>query len=226
MATTGTGEFLQKTIPLLFVVNTQHIATSVMAKSEISEADATASLFRCVRKLGERATSDVIVRLRTIDGRDDWFYSHSEILSAKSRYFATRLSDDWPTYQILDSRACVEVICLESEVDHFVNLLRLFYSSTEQHVGDMWHSVKNALGMLKAATKLGCDAIASKCARYLEAVPWEENEEEEILRALPGRVFVSGHGEHPHTFKVPTHCEPHLANILMLLWIFYELIKE
>jgi hypothetical protein len=50
--------------------------------------------------------------------------------------------------------------------------------------------VNNALGMLRVATKLGCDAIVSKCAQYLEAVPWEENEEEEILKTLPGIVLL------------------------------------
>jgi hypothetical protein len=50
--------------------------------------------------------------------------------------------------------------------------------------------VNNALGMLRVATKLGCDAIVSKCAQYLEAVPWEENEEEEILKTLPGNCVA------------------------------------
>jgi len=156
-----------------------------MAKGEV---EAHSGVFSYVCKLGERATSDVIVRLRTVHGRDDWFYAHSEVLCAKSKYFALRLSDEWPTYNLLDSRNCVEVICIESDIDHHVNLLRMLYSNLEEPVGDMWHSVKNALGMLKVATKLGCDAIATKCARYLEAVPWEESEEEEILKALPAIV--------------------------------------
>lgn len=161
---------------------------SAMAKGEFTEVEPPSSVFSYVCKLGERATSDVIVRLRTVHGRDDWFYSHSKILCAKSKYFSLRLSDEWPTYNLLDSRYCVEVICIESDIDHHVNLLRMLYSNLEEPVGDLWHSVNNALGMLKVATKLGCDVIAMKCARYLEAVPWEESEEEEILKALPAIV--------------------------------------
>lgn len=47
-------------------------------------------------------------------------------------------------------------------------------------------SVKNALGILRAAVELGCPEIVSTCVDYLEAVPWEESEEEEILKIIPG----------------------------------------
>nr|XP_024358552.1 BTB/POZ domain-containing protein At3g05675-like [Physcomitrium patens] len=166
---------------------------------EIGGVDPSLSVFSYDCKLGERATSDVIVRLRTIHGRDDWIYARSEILCAKSRYFTLRLCDEWPTYDLVDSRYCVEIICDESDIEHHVNLLRMLYSNLEEPVGDMWHSVGNALGTLKVATRLGCDAIATKCARYLEAVPWEEGEEEEILKALPAivsstRKLVAGLG--------------------------------
>lgn len=135
-------------------------------------------------KLGERTTSDVIVRLKTGDGRDDSFYSHTEVLSENSKYFASRLSPGWPTYHLLDSRNYIELPCLETDIDYYVMLLRLFYAKDERLV-DIWYNVKNALGILKVATKLGCDNIVSKCTQYLEAVPWEENEEEEILKTLP-----------------------------------------
>eukprot|EP00252_Welwitschia_mirabilis_P010406 TRINITY_DN2364_c0_g2_i2.p1 TRINITY_DN2364_c0_g2~~TRINITY_DN2364_c0_g2_i2.p1 ORF type:complete len:475 (+),score=91.48 TRINITY_DN2364_c0_g2_i2:398-1822(+) len=137
-----------------------------------------------LRKLGDRLTSDVIVRLRTRDGRDDWFYCHSDILIKQSKFFADRLSDDWPVCQFLDSRNCIEVYCHESEYDHHVNLLRLFYPGTSL-VRDLWKNVKSALDVLKVATNLGCDQIISKCVQYLEAVPWEEQEEEEIIETLP-----------------------------------------
>lgn len=137
-----------------------------------------------LKKIGDRSTSDVIVRLRTSDGRDDWFYCHSEILVKQSKYFAERLSDDWPICQFLDSRNCIEVHCCESDYDHHVNILRLFYVESNL-VTDLWQNVKMALGILKVATKLGSDRIISKCVQYLEAVPWEEQEEEEIITTLP-----------------------------------------
>ncbi|CAN6719484.1 unnamed protein product [Malus baccata var. baccata] len=106
-------------------------------------------------RIGDRSTSDVVVRIRTEDGRDDRLYCHSQILIEKSKYFADRLSENWPTCQILDSRNCVDVYCQESEFDHHV------------------------------AVKLGCPQIITACVNYLEAVPWEESEEEEILKIIP-----------------------------------------
>ncbi|KAK6942529.1 hypothetical protein RJ641_027906 [Dillenia turbinata] len=76
--------------------------------------------------IGDRSSSDVV-------------YCHSSILVEKSKYFADRLSEKWPTCQILDS-----------------------------------------------PVELGCQQIVTACVDFLEAVPWEEAEEEEILRAIPG----------------------------------------
>jgi hypothetical protein len=43
-------------------------------------------------KIGDRATSDVVVRLRTQEGRVEWLYCHSAILAAGSTYFGDCLS--------------------------------------------------------------------------------------------------------------------------------------
>ncbi|KAG8646958.1 BTB/POZ domain-containing protein At3g05675 [Manihot esculenta] len=137
-------------------------------------------------RIGDRSTSDVVVRLRTREGRDDWFYCHSHILVEKSKYFADRLSENWPTCQIIDSRNCVEVYCEESDFDHFVNFIRLLYVAIDGSSDDFWHGVKNALGILQVAVELGCPQIVTGCVNYLEAVPWEEADEEEILRVVPG----------------------------------------
>ncbi|OMO82577.1 hypothetical protein CCACVL1_11890 [Corchorus capsularis] len=136
--------------------------------------------------IGDRSTSDVVVRLRTQDGRDEWIYCHSNILVEKSKYFADRLSENWPTCQILDSRNCVEVYCQESDFDHHVNVLRLLYVVIDGSVDDLWNGVKNAIGILRVAIELGCPKIVTACVSYLEAVPWEESEEEEILKIIPG----------------------------------------
>ncbi|KAG2683117.1 hypothetical protein I3843_10G017900 [Carya illinoinensis] len=137
-------------------------------------------------KIGDRSTSDVVVRLRTQDGRDDWMYCHSHLLIEKSKYFADRLSENWPTCQILDSRNCVEVYCHESDFDYYVNVLRLLYVGVDGlDVDEIWHGVRNALGILQVAVELGCPQIVTACVKYLEAVPWEEAEEEEILKIIP-----------------------------------------
>ncbi|XP_058107971.1 BTB/POZ domain-containing protein At3g05675 isoform X2 [Magnolia sinica] len=135
-------------------------------------------------EIGDRSTSDVVVRLRTHEGRDDWFYCHSHVLVEKSKYFAERLSEDWPTCQILDSRNCVEVYCQESDFDHHVSALRLLYIPDDS-MPNTWHGVKTTLGIIQVAVQLGCPQMVRACVDYLEAVPWEEAEEEEILRIIP-----------------------------------------
>lgn len=135
--------------------------------------------------IGDRSTSDVVVRLRTEDGRDERLYCHSHILLEKCKYFSDRLSDTWPTCQILDSRNCVEVYCSESDFDHHVNVLRLIYDLTDGIDDNMWHGVRSALGILRVAIELECPKIITACVNYLEAVPWEEAEEEEILNTIP-----------------------------------------
>uniref|UniRef100_A0A0A9G8T4 BTB domain-containing protein n=1 Tax=Arundo donax TaxID=35708 RepID=A0A0A9G8T4_ARUDO len=132
-------------------------------------------------KIGDRATSDVVARLRTPEGRDEWLYCHSAVLAAGSTYFADRLSDAWPTCQILGSRYCVEVYCQEPDLSSHVNVLRLLYAAEPcSRFG-----VRGALGVLQAAVHLGCSQIAAACAGYLESAPWDEADEEEILRTIP-----------------------------------------
>ncbi|KAF9598107.1 hypothetical protein IFM89_025209 [Coptis chinensis] len=136
--------------------------------------------------IGNKSTSDVVVRIRTQEGRDEWLYCHSHVLVKKTKYFADRLSENWPTCKILDSRHCVEVYCQESQFDHHVSLLRLLYAVSDGSVPNTCHGVRNAIGTLQVAVELGCEDIIGKCVEYLEAVPWEEAEEEEILKITPG----------------------------------------
>ncbi|TVU10429.1 hypothetical protein EJB05_43957 [Eragrostis curvula] len=133
-------------------------------------------------KIGDRATSDVVVRLRTPEGRDEWLYCHSAVLAAGSTYFADRLSDSWPTCQILGSRYSVEVYCQEADLSPHVNALRLLYAAEPCSL----FGVRGALGILQAAVHLGCSQIAAACTGYLESAPWDEADEEEILRIVPG----------------------------------------
>ncbi|GAB4834054.1 hypothetical protein Ancab_032307 [Ancistrocladus abbreviatus] len=147
--------------------------------------DNAGNLNRDACRIGDRSTSDVVVRLRTPDGRDDWLYCHSSILTSKSKYFADRLSENWPTCQILDARSCVEVYCQESDFDYHVTLLRLLYVVSDSSTIESWHGVRNALGILRVAVELGCPQIVASCVEYIEAMPWEEAEEEEILQTTP-----------------------------------------
>lgn len=157
--------------------------------------------------IGDRATSDIVVRLRTHEGRDDWFYCHSKVLLEKSKYFAERLSEDWPTCQIIDSRNCVDVYCQEQDINFYVTVLRLLYVKGPQK----WYGVRNALGVLQVAIHLGCYQMASDCVEYLEAVPWEEAEEEEILKIIPNL----GEQYKRILFRLQPVCETKLVRIFI-----------
>ncbi|KAK6275176.1 hypothetical protein POUND7_004885 [Theobroma cacao] len=126
--------------------------------------------------LGDKSTSDVILRLRNDEGRPEWFYSHSSILIKKSRFFADQLSN--PV-----SGPCIEIQCSDSTYDHHVNLLRLLYLPTDLLL-DSLDSVKSAIGILQLAVAFQCEDITNCCIRYLEAIPWEDKEEEQILKAV------------------------------------------
>ncbi|CBI34559.3 unnamed protein product, partial [Vitis vinifera] len=126
--------------------------------------------------LGDRSTSDITVRLTNREGRPEWFYSHSSILINKSKFFADQLSH-------LDSTACIEIHCSDFDYDHHVSLLRLLYLP-EDSVVDSFDSVKTAIGILQVAVALHCEEITRSCIQYLEAIPWEDKEEEEILKAV------------------------------------------
>lgn len=55
----------------------------------------------------------------------------------------------------------------------------------------MWHGVKNSLTILQVAVNLGCPEIIATCVDYLEASPWEESEEEEILKIIPSMGLLA-----------------------------------
>ncbi|XP_022737207.1 BTB/POZ domain-containing protein At3g05675-like [Durio zibethinus] len=126
--------------------------------------------------LGNKSTSDVILRLRNGEGRPEWFYSHSSILINKSGFFADQLSNP-------DSGPCIEIQCSDSTYDHHVNLLRLLYLPADSLL-DSLGSVKSAIGILQLAVAFHCEDITNCCIQYLEAIPWEDKEEEQILQAV------------------------------------------
>ncbi|CAH9098942.1 unnamed protein product [Cuscuta epithymum] len=162
-------------------------------------------------RIDDRLTSDVVVRLRT-QYRDHWVYCHSHILVRQSKYFAERLSDTWPECQILDSRNCVEVDCEENDFDHTLHILRLLYLSSDSSFNaDIFHGVRTALGILQAAFKLGCLEVVTACAEYLEAVPWEEDEEEDILKVIPNMG--------PEVGPVLARLQPVIPSVMIKLFL-------
>lgn len=129
-------------------------------------------------QLGNQTTSDVRVQLKNQHEEPVHFFCHSSILLRKSKFFADHLSvcqsDDKP----------IEVSFPSSDYDHYVKLLNLLYIS-EDAILDSLDSVQSALGVLRASLSLCCEAVTDRCIQYLEAMPWEEKEEEEILKIAP-----------------------------------------
>ncbi|XP_031262727.1 BTB/POZ domain-containing protein At3g05675-like [Pistacia vera] len=127
-------------------------------------------------KLGDQSTSDIIVQLRNNEGRPESFYSHSTVLISKSKYFADKLS-------CLDSGKCIQIHCSKFNYDYHVKLLRLLYLPVDSLL-DSLDTVKSAIGILQLAIDFGCEEITKGCVQYLEAIPWEDKEEEEILKTV------------------------------------------
>ncbi|XP_021767883.1 BTB/POZ domain-containing protein At3g05675-like [Chenopodium quinoa] len=121
---------------------------------------------------------DIAVCLRTSEqGTQRLFFFKSPILKEKSKFFADQLLS--PTFG-----SCIEVHCSVADYDHYVHLLSHLHLPASALV-DSWKSVNSALGVLQVAVSLQCEEIAKTCVDYLEAVPWEDKEEEEILRIVP-----------------------------------------
>ncbi|XP_058203669.1 BTB/POZ domain-containing protein At3g05675-like isoform X2 [Rhododendron vialii] len=127
-------------------------------------------------KFGDRCTSDVIICLRNKEGRPELFYTHSFILKTKSKFFAEKLSGS-------NSLSSIEIHCSDFDYDYHVDLLRYLYLSPDALL-DSWDSVKSAIGILQVSSTLLCEEITLGCVQYLEAVPWEDKEEEEILKVV------------------------------------------
>lgn len=134
--------------------------------------------------LGDQNTSDVTVLLKNWEDKPEFLYCHSSILVKKSKFFADQLSRDYASRTKNDSPICIQVPCQGSQYDYYVKLLKLLYVSDDS-VLESWDSVRTALGVLQASVSLQCNSIIDSCIHYLEAVPWDEKEEEEILKIVP-----------------------------------------
>ncbi|CAB4310662.1 unnamed protein product [Prunus armeniaca] len=130
-------------------------------------------------RFGDKNTSDIVICLKNREGIPKQFYSHFSVLINKSKYFANRLSHPGSN----NSNNCIDIYCSEVNYDHHVNLLRLLYLPTDS-ILDSFDSVKSAVGILQLAVVFQCEEIACCCIQYLEAVPWEDKEEELILKAV------------------------------------------
>ncbi|KAJ0431336.1 putative chromatin remodeling & transcription regulator BTB-POZ family [Helianthus annuus] len=136
-------------------------------------------------RLNDINTSDVTIRLRNNEGKPELFFSHSSILKEKSKYFADKLVDP-------NCGAFIDIHCSHYDYEHHVDLLKRLYLSKDSLL-ESWDSVHSALGVLQLAVEFNCREITESCVQYLEAVPWEDKEEDLILKEVPklGPVAMS-----------------------------------
>ncbi|KAK1316700.1 BTB/POZ domain-containing protein [Acorus calamus] len=133
----------------------------------------------------ESSTSDVLLRLHldppsapSIDLR-----LHSSALR-RSRYFSALLSDRWRrhTDESYGDGDPLRLNLTVSAFDTHVRVLRLLYAVD---FSGAISSPSEALSILTVALELLFDELIAACVRYLEAVPWTEEEERAVLSVVP-----------------------------------------
>ncbi|XP_017697195.3 BTB/POZ domain-containing protein At3g05675 [Phoenix dactylifera] len=150
-------------------------------------------------RLNDPATADVLLRLHLDDSSSTFspvphptfldLHLHSFALR-RSRYFAALLSDLWlpdagdSTDAVFRLNHTVPSAAARSRCPFgsHVGVLRLLY--TLDFSGSIL-SAADALEMLPVALELLFDDCIQACVRFLEAVPWTEEEEEAVLNLIP-----------------------------------------
>ncbi|KAJ6739073.1 hypothetical protein OIU74_003937 [Salix koriyanagi] len=117
-------------------------------------------------------------------------YLHSPILR-RAKYFSALLSDRWQHSKENPDSA-------ENKIDQYLIPLKLGVApgSIEVHLSvlellytndftNVINSAAVALDILPVALKLLFDECADYCVKYLEAVPWSEEEEKRVINLIP-----------------------------------------
>ncbi|KAL2469380.1 BTB/POZ domain-containing protein [Forsythia ovata] len=153
-------------------------------------------------RFGDPSTADVILHLHlNNEPASDWsftsdtlfgrqlvqVYLHSYALS-RSKYFAVLLSDRWQQQNHTSSENSLKFHCklvvpaTTDSIDHYLTVLQLLYIDD---LSASINSVSTAICLLPVALKLLFEDCIKRCVKFLEAVPWSENEENKILKLIP-----------------------------------------
>lgn len=125
-------------------------------------------------RFNDSSTSDVTLRLRNKEGQLEILHSHSSVLKSVSKFFEEKI--DGSTIEI-------DVHCSDVDYDHQMEFFKSLYLPDDELL-DSWSCVRSAIGVLQVAAAYSCERIISSCIHYLEAVPWDDKEEDEILKAV------------------------------------------
>ncbi|KAL9238205.1 hypothetical protein vseg_012665 [Gypsophila vaccaria] len=148
-------------------------------------------LFPSTGGFNDAATADVLLRLfledssSTDDDDDDndiQVYLHSSAL-CRAKYFSTLLSDRWSK----DDRNGVRKVNLGvsmsfGSIRSHLSVIKLLYV---EDLSSEIFTVSTAVSILHVAVKLLFEDCVKQCLKFLEAVPWSEEEEEMIVNLMP-----------------------------------------
>lgn len=141
----------------------------------------------------DSSTADVILRLQLLNDSDDPspnpshsldLHLHSSSLR-RSRYFSALLSDRWqqdPSAAVTIKVDASRTTTTHRPFDSHVAVLQLFYSSD---FAASVLSVSDALDLLPVALELYFEDLIAFCVRFIEAIPWTDDEEDRVLQILP-----------------------------------------
>ncbi|KAE8706344.1 BTB/POZ domain-containing protein [Hibiscus syriacus] len=129
-------------------------------------------------------SGDIKLTLSSKDGITVSMNLHRQIVVAHSRFFAVKLSDQWAKQQKNGSAGpyIVEISDCD-DVEVYIETLKLMYCKDlrKKLLGE---DVSKVLGILKVSAAIGFDAGVLSCLEYLEAAPWDEDEEEKVASLL------------------------------------------
>ncbi|CAI9104510.1 OLC1v1003195C1 [Oldenlandia corymbosa var. corymbosa] len=154
---------------------------------------------------GDSSTADVILHLYiekpslfdssgsehapASDISDVHLYLHSDVLR-RAKYFDALLSDRWQKDSTRDNvenpqiiyRLNLGVSPSYGSIDHHYSVLKLLYSSD---LSGIINNVTKATSLLPVALELLFEDCVKFCVKFLEAVPWTEDEEKKVLSIVP-----------------------------------------
>lgn len=148
----------------------------------------------------DAATADVILCLvidhhfgsssdsATVDDANRQIYLHSEVLRRRSHYFSALLSDRWqqkdesPGNSVKIHQFHLLVPASNDSFNQHLAVLQLFYCDD---VMPSINSVATAISFLPIALEILFEDCVKACVKFLEAVPWSEEEERKIMSLIP-----------------------------------------
>lgn len=149
-----------------------------------------------IAAFNDASTADIVLRLyfeafvsdssesESLASSDVQIYLHSHVLR-RSKYFSALLSGRWQPEKNDDSdplRLSFGVPAVQGSMDNHLAVLQLLYVDD---MSDAIDSVKVALDILPVALKFLFEDCVKSCVRFLEAVPWTDEEEKRVMNLIP-----------------------------------------